>query len=53
MGPFCEITKTVKDSNTGEDTISCQWSHMVDHGYVLGSRYRILNYMSTTDYLNP
>ena len=53
MGPFCEISNTVNDSNTGKETISCFWSHLQDHGYVLGSRYRILNYLSQVDYINP
>ena len=53
MGPFCEIVTTVKDSNTNEDTIGCYYSHLTGKGYVLGSRYRILNYMTTTDYTDP
>ena len=53
MGPFCEIVTTVKDSNTGKDTLSCYYTHLNGKGYILGNRYKVLNYLAKTDYANP
>lgn len=53
LGPFCGISATTNSSITGQEVPMCGYSYMQDHGYIVGSRFRILNYLQTETYLNP
>jgi hypothetical protein len=37
----------VESSITGKMEPICQYSHMSNHGYVIGSRYRMLNHINS------
>ena len=52
LGPFCEQVSMVQSSITGKYEPICQFSHMSNHGYVIGSRYRILNYINSVTAIN-
>ena len=45
LGPFCSHSGMTIDSATGKLTPYCKYSFMMDKGFVLGSRYSIMNYM--------
>ena len=46
LGPFCDQKKLIESETSGEYEPFCQFSHMANHGYELGSKYYILNYLS-------
>ena len=48
LGPYCEYSELVNNSATGKESPSCARSHMDDKGFVLGSRYSIVNWMTKT-----
>ena len=45
LGPFCAYDHIVTNSATKKPVPSCKKSFMNDKGYVLGSRYQIMNWM--------
>ena len=50
LGPFCSHSGLTFDSITGKTTPYCKYSFMFNKGFVVGSRYTIMNYLLSTAY---